>query len=85
MVAIRRQPVDFVVTRLNSFNPNLKFVLEIERNNSLLLLDTKISRSDDESVSTNWHRKLSTSGKIVNFQSCHLMAHKLNIISNRIW
>ena len=53
---------------LNYQHPNIKFISEIEENNSISFLDIKINR-DNNRVLTSVHRKPTFSGVFTNFDS----------------
>ncbi|XP_044749411.1 uncharacterized protein LOC123310093 [Coccinella septempunctata] len=73
---------DEILAAFNSIHPRLKFTIEIEsHNNSLPFLDTLLIRRDNRII-TDWYQKPTFSGRILNFNSKHHMAQKINIINN---
>ena len=64
---------------LNCQHPNIKFTSEIEENNSISFLESKISTVNN-SFSTNIYRKVTFSGVFTNFESFIPISYKSNLI-----
>ncbi|XP_044760195.1 uncharacterized protein LOC123317654 [Coccinella septempunctata] len=47
----------------NSFNPHIQFTIEEEKDRFVPFLDTKVIRSEDNTVKLDWYRKPTSSGR----------------------
>jgi hypothetical protein len=68
-----------VLTKFNSLTPNLNFMIEEERNNSINFLDITITKTDNH-MSYKVYRKPTTTDSIIPNDSCHPVQHKLAAI-----
>jgi len=64
---------------LNSIEPSIQFTFELEANGVLPFLDTEVMHLSDGSLSTKVYRKKTHTGKYLDFQSHHPLAHKLAV------
>ena len=64
---------------LNSIEPSIQFTFELEANGVLPFLDTEVMHHPDGSLSTKVYRKKTHTGKYLDFQSHHPLAHKLAV------
>lgn len=76
--------VETILTKLNSFNPNIKFTMEKETNCKLAYLDTVVIRTDNKNIILDWYQKPTSSGRLVNFHSQHPRRIIINTASNFI-
>ncbi|EFN70004.1 hypothetical protein EAG_04425, partial [Camponotus floridanus] len=67
----------------NSFHHRIQFTVEMEQNRSLSFLDVLLIVQDNKIV-TDWYRKPTFSGRFLNFNSHHPIAHKKGIIVSLI-
>ena len=65
---------------LNSIEPSIDFMYELEDERNLPFLDLNIKHHPDGTLSTNVFRKKTHTDKYLNFQSHHPLAHKLAIV-----
>lgn len=79
---IPREHVDETLNVFNSIWPSIQFTIELEVNRSLPYLDVKITHSEDGSLHTNWNRKPTSAGKVLNFHSAHPIQQKINVAFN---
>lgn len=77
-----RQYVDTTLQICNSFWPTIQFTSELEVNGSLPYLDVRVIRSENGTLSTNWYRKPTDAGKVINFLSAHPFHQKSNVAFN---
>ena len=49
--------VDFILTKLNSYHPNIQFTFELEKNKQMTFLDALLQRTDSDEIETCVHRK----------------------------
>lgn len=78
--AIPADKKTFVLDTFNGFNANLRFTMEIESDNSLPFLDTRVIRDGDNKIILDWYQKPSASGRFINFHSQHTYSQKLNTV-----
>nr|CAI5820344.1 unnamed protein product [Callosobruchus analis] len=82
VTAIPKDKADDILNIFNSFHTKLQFTVEVEQNNAISFLDTKIIRSKDNHLKVDWYQKPTFSGRFINFHSCHSFRQKINIIKN---
>ncbi|XP_015124713.1 uncharacterized protein LOC107046575 [Diachasma alloeum] len=76
--------IDQVLQSINSVYERIQFTVEREVDRSLSFLDVKIHRMEDGSLKLNWYQKPRSSGRVLNFQSNHLTAHKIGVVSGML-
>lgn len=87
ILAIPYTETNLVLQTFNSFDQYLEFTIELEENNSIPFLDTKIIRTQNNSLILDWYQKPTSSGRYINYYSEHNFHIKLNLIKalkNRI-
>ena len=72
--------VDDFTHHINSINDAIKFTTEPEVNNSIAMLDTKITRHPDGSMTCGVYRKPTHTDQYLNFGSHHPLQHKLGVV-----
>ncbi|XP_074114118.1 uncharacterized protein LOC141537171 [Cotesia typhae] len=65
---------------IDSVHPKIQFTMEKEVDNKLPFLDTVVFRLDSGELRTNWYQKPSCSGRLLNFNSHHPIAHKISVV-----
>lgn len=75
--------IESTLTLLNSFHPRLQFTTELENNDRLSFLDVLIIR-DNNVLHTNWYRKPTWSGRILNYRSHHSESQKIAMVFNLV-
>lgn len=73
-----------VIDTFNSFHPRIQFTYEIEKNNSISFLDLELIKLQNGNIITNWFRKITYSGRLLNFFSAHPFQNKIAIIKNLV-
>jgi len=81
---IPKSKIETVLKTFNEYHPRLKFTHELENNNSISFLNTLVMRGEDGRIATNWHRKLTYSGRYINYFSSHPKQYKNNTIVNLV-
>ena len=79
-------PENKVLTMLNIFNSHnekIQFTCEIEENNYINFLDLTLYKENNKII-TNWYKKPTFSGRILNFNSNHPLHQKIGMIYNLI-
>ena len=69
---------------VKSYHKRLQFTYEIENNNCLHILNILVIKNKDNSISTNWFRKKTFSGRFLNYFSLHPLHKKISIIKNLV-
>ena len=80
LILILNNKIEIVTSVFNSYHDRLKFIYEVEKNNSLNFLNISLIRNQDNSIITNWYRKDTDSGRFLNFFSKHLTHQKMWVI-----
>ena len=60
-----------VIDTFNDYHPRIQFTPEMERNNRISFLDLKIIKLNNGKIVSNWYRKSTYSGRMLNFISNH--------------
>ena len=69
-----------VIDTFNDYHPRIPFTHETERNNRISFLDLEIIKLDNGKIVSNWYRKSTYSGRMLNFISNHPFQNKVTII-----
>jgi hypothetical protein len=83
-IIINEDETETALHLFNSFNPRMKFTIEFEDNKQINFLDTTIRRHEDGSLSTKWYSKQNSAISLLNYNSSHTMAQKINVVHNLI-
>lgn len=75
--------IDNILTIFNSFKDNIKFTIEIEKDQKLPYLDTLLIRNDKR-ILVDWYQKPTASGRLINFHSKHPKRMIINTATNFI-
>ncbi|XP_044578918.1 uncharacterized protein LOC123261389 [Cotesia glomerata] len=79
IVAITEGEVNNILELFNSFDNNIQFTMEVEKDNSLSFLDVLVKRSDGKLL-TDWFIKPISSGRLLNWNSNHPRSQKISMI-----
>ena len=82
LLLIPRDKIHYILTMFNSYHKRLQFTYELENNDCLNFLNILVIKNSDGSISTNWFRKESFSGRFLNYFSLHPLHQKIGIIEN---
>ena len=77
ITALPQESVTQFHNHLNSINPHIKFMVEIESDNCLPFLDVLLVNESDGSVTTSVYRKPTHTDRYLDFSSHHPLAHKI--------
>ncbi|XP_055605147.1 mucin-2-like [Uranotaenia lowii] len=58
--------------------------METEENNRLPYLDMIVTRKPNQKLTTEWYKKNIASGRMLSYDSCHQLKHKINVARNFI-
>jgi len=85
---VKVEDIDGMLMILNSYDENIRFTYEAQKNNVIQFLDMSIlSEENNFNYITDWFQKKTASGRILNYNSCHPARIKRNVVkelSNRI-
>lgn len=84
LLCVPLSKLQMVIDTFNSFHPKLQFTHEIEQDKKINFLDIEVIRGRDGSIITNWYRKSTYSGRILNFFSAHPFQNKTAVIKNLV-
>ena len=76
--------IEYTLNIFNSLNEKIKFTHEVEINNKISFLDLQLIHNNDGSISFNWFRKSTWSGRYINYHSEHFNNTKLALIKGLI-
>ena len=69
------------LAELNSMHPNLKFTVETEHNRQIPFLDLLISRDEHNRLHSNWYRKCTDTGLLMNYHSVAPKKYKRAVVT----
>lgn len=70
---------DTILDMFNGVNSHIQFTCEIESNCELPFLDMLITREENTGmITTDWYQKPVASGRMLNYNSFHPLAHKMS-------
>lgn len=75
------QALEEFLTHLNSFNSNIKFLMEVKKHGTLLFLDQQIFRKPDDKLGYVVYRKLMHTDVYLNASSFHHPAQIHSVLS----
>ncbi|XP_055527099.1 uncharacterized protein LOC129719727 [Wyeomyia smithii] len=84
ILALPPDRVTDVLNIFNSFNNNIQFTIELEKDRKIPFLDMVLIRQTDQTIRTEWYSKPMASGRLLDFHSCHPLHLKMNTIANFI-
>ena len=79
LLCIPKDKIDSTLKLFNSYNDNLKFTIEIQNQNFITYLDTKLIIEENKII-IDWHQKTHSSGRYILFFSNHPYKQKLNVV-----
>lgn len=85
--SIPENRVDEILQVFNSYDSNIQFTVEVEKDRSVPFLDTKLIRSSENRIILDWYIKPTSSGRHLNYNSFHTEKIKINLVlalKNRI-
>lgn len=80
VLGVHKDDVNTVLNCFNDFHPSIQFTMELESNNSIPFLDTKIIRDGFNKIKFDWYVKPTYSGRYLNYFSSHSFKHKLSTV-----
>ena len=84
LLCVPLDKLQIVVDTFNDYHPRIQFTHEVERNNKISFLDLEIIKIDNGKTVSNWYRKSTYSGRMLNFISNHSFENKVSIIKNLV-
>lgn len=78
---MKTSEIDNFNQHLNSVDPAIQFTVEREISGTIPFLDVQITRKTDQ-LEFSVYRKLTHSGRYLNFDSAHPTAHKASVVSS---
>lgn len=82
VLAVPADRVEYVLFTFNSYDSNLQFTCEMERDRRLPYLDMVLVRQEDQTIKTEWYAKPMASGRFLDFFSYHPLHIKMNMVAN---
>lgn len=84
VLTYNKNNLDHLLEVFHTYHPSLRFTIELEENKSIPFLDTKIIRTEENSVITDWYQKPTHSWRYIHFLSNHPRSQKVNVLNNVI-
>lgn len=85
LLAVPKDSTNLLLDHFNSFCSKIQFTMELEVEGELAFLDTLVIRKVDGSLKTRWFQKPTSSGRLLNFNSHHPLAHKTSVALGLIY
>jgi len=82
IITYPKDELNEILTTFNSYHNKLKFTIEIEKDNTIPFLDTKIIKQRDNTLKFDWYHKDTHSWRYINYYSNHHIKQKINTIKN---
>lgn len=83
LLCIPKNKQHTILNTFNSMNQAIQFTLETEEQKTINFLDLQIKHNNN-SITTNWYQKLTSSQRYLNFNSNNPVSHKRGIIFSLI-
>ncbi|XP_067639481.1 uncharacterized protein [Eurosta solidaginis] len=80
---VKTDEVENMLKELNSYNKNIRFTVEVEKDGQLPYLDTLINTHNNK-IYFDWYKKPTASGRLINYNSNHERKTILNTAKNFI-
>ena len=81
---VNPKKVDFILTKLNSYHPNIQFTFELEKNKQITFLDVLVKRTVANQIETCVHRKETSKNFCINWNSHAPMEWKIGTLRNLV-
>ena len=82
---LRKGGENYLLDFVNTLHQNLKFTLETpDENNSIAFLDMKVVRNPNGQLSSQWYRKETDTGVLLNFHSLSPDLYKRSLVSGMV-
>ena len=78
--SVPEKGVNEILSVFNSYDPNIQFTVEVEKDRSVPFLDTKLIRNPENKIILDWYIKPTSSGRYLNYNSHHTEKIKINLI-----
>jgi hypothetical protein len=83
-IIIDEEEAENTLMLFNDFHRKMKFTIEYEDHKKIRFLDVQVARDDAGNIQTSWLPKDSNFPRMLNFNSFHTMAQKLNVANNLV-
>ena len=83
-VYVSPEKVDFILTKLNSYHPNIQFTFELEKNKQITFLDVLVKRTVANQIETCVHRKETSTNLYINWNSHAPMEWKIGALRSLV-
>lgn len=84
ILCVHHQNLPHLLNIYNSFHPRLQFTIEPESPNREISFLNLLLSVQDNHIKTNWYRKNTYSGRVLNFHSSHNYNQKVAMVYNLI-
>ena len=84
LLCVHLEKLQTVIDTFNYYHPRIQFTHEMERKNRISFLEMEIIKLDNGKIVSNWYRKSTYSGRVLNFILNHPFQNKVAIIKNLV-
>jgi hypothetical protein len=81
---VEKAGVQQLLQHLNSYDDNIQFTVEMEKDGSLPFLDTQLTRRRDGSIALTVYRKPTHTGQHLHWDSNHPFEHKASVVHSLV-
>ena len=78
------QKVDFILTKLDSYHPNIQFTFKLEKNKQITFLGVLVKRTASNQIETGVHKKETSTDFYINWNSNTPMEWKIGALRNLV-
>ena len=79
---VNLEKADFILTKLNSYHPNIQFTFELEKNKPITFLDVLVKRTVTNQIETCVHSKETNPDLYINWNSYASVEWKIGTLRN---
>ena len=84
LLCVPLDKLQMVIDTFNDYHSRIQFTHQMERNNRISFLDFEIIKLDNGKIVSNWYRKSTYSGRLLNLISNHPFQNKVTVIKNLV-
>ena len=81
---VNPEKVDFILTKLNSYHPNIQFTFKLERNEQIKFLDALVKRTAADQIETCVYRKEASTDFYINLSAHAPPEWKIQTLRNLV-
>ena len=79
---VNPEKVEFIFTKFNSWQPNIKFTFKLKMNKQIIFLDVLVQRTAADQIETCVHRKKASTNLYINWNADAPLEWKMGTLTN---